>query len=435
MMQKLISNRKIIICACAAVVVAAVAVVALLANKEETYRSILVYDVEGNAVIERENVGAMNAAENLYLESGDRVSVASESSMRMKLDDDKYVMAEADTVFSVEAEGTDADSRTKISLEQGAITNEIQNPLSEGSRYETSTPNSVMAVRGTIYRVELYADGNGGQNTKLCCFQGKVGATPILPDGTYGEEILVPAGSELIIYQDGTVDGVTDIAYHALPLQAIVNLLGLMESGQDVTGISLEELTQIVSETEDVSDAAESEAGPVQQLEEEQTEAAQEASGDADQAADTQIHTKADTAKNVPVKADREKQNAPAVKPEAGQSAPQAPEMKPPKAAEPVNSGSVESGGTEGGTSQDETAGNDADDDKSDKDKKDKPKRKPAKPKTYTVTFMYQGRVFATQTVKQGETAAAPVLVPDQSGAWDFDFGTKIEANTTVSWK
>ena len=54
---------------------------------------------------------------------------------------------------------------------------------------------------------------------------------------------------------------------------------------------------------------------------------------------------------------------------------------------------------------------------------------------TYTVTFMYQGRVFATQTVTDGETAAMPVLVPDQSGAWEFDFETKIEANTTISWK
>lgn len=158
MMQKLMSNKKIIICACAAVAVTAVVVIALLFNKEEAFRSIMVYDVKGSAVIERETVGAMNAAENLYLESGDRVSVAADSSMRMKLDDDKYVMAEPDTVFSVEAEGTEADSRTRICLEQGAITNEIQHPLSEGSQYETSTPNSVMAVRGTIYRVELSVD-------------------------------------------------------------------------------------------------------------------------------------------------------------------------------------------------------------------------------------------------------------------------------------
>lgn len=429
MMQKLIADKKIIICACAAAVVAVVAVIALIFNnKEETFRSIMVYDVEGNAVIERENVGAMNAAENLYLESGDRVSVASDSSMRMKLDDDKYVMAEADTVFSVEAEGTEADSKTRISLEQGAITNEIRHPLSAGSQYETSTPNSVMAVRGTIYRTELYLDETGGQSTKLCCFQGKVGAKPILPDGTYGEEILVPAGSELTIYQDGTVGGVTDIAFDQLPLQAVANLLDLMESGQDVTGISPEDLLKLVSEVSGVGEIPEKAAEQTVQNVTEQPETAEaDVESDADEAADAQVHTKSDTAK-----AGGEKKNIPAIKPPAEQPVPQpqAPAMKP---SEPTNGVNVDIGNTGGEDSQDENAENDSDDEKSDDDKKDKDK--PAKPKTYTVTFKYQDKVFATQTVKQGETVSAPVLAPADSGAWDFDFGTKIKANTTVSWK
>lgn len=432
MMQKLMSHKKLMIGACAAAVVIIVAAVALLSNKEETFRSILVYDVEGNAVIERETVGSMDAAENLYLESGDRVSVAADSSMRMKLDDDKYVMAEADTVFSVEAEGTEADSRTKICLEQGAITNEIQHPLSEGSQYETSTPNSVMAVRGTIYRVELYADENGGQNTKLCCFQGKVGAKPILPDGTYGEEILVPAGSELTVFEDGTAGDVRDIAYDELPAQAIQNLTDMLESGQSMTGISLETLAESGSQTEGGGDSPESEneqADQPETVQDEPSETAEtDAESDAGKEADAQRHTKTETAKNAPAKPSGEGQKVPAPRTPAV-------ENKPPKAAEPSNGGSVNNGSTEDEGSQGENAGNDADDGEPDKDKKDKDKPKPAKPKTYTVTFMYQGRVFATQTVKSGETATAPVLVPDQSGAWDFDFGTKIKANTTISWK
>ncbi len=433
MMQKMIANKKIVICACAAAAVAIVTVIALLANREETFRSIMVYDVEGSAVIERESVGAMDAAENLYLESGDRVSVAADSSMRMKLDDDKYVMAEADTVFAVEAAGTDADSETKISLEQGAITNEIQHPLSEGSRYETSTPNSVMAVRGTIYRVELYVDENGDQNTKLCCFQGKVGATPIFPDGAYGEEVMVPAGSELIIYQDGTTGDVKDIAYDELPVPAVENLLGMMENGQDVTGISEDALSKLVSKTESADEATANEAEQSAQSVTEQTLTAEaDAESEADQETDAQIHTDSKTAKNAPAKGAGEKPKAPALQPKPEQPVPKpkAPEIKPPKAAEPSNGG--DTGNAEEG-SQDENEGNNADEDKSDDDKKDK--KKPSKPKTYTVTFMYQGEVFATQTVKSGEKAAAPVLVPAQSGAWDFDFATKIKANTTISWK
>ena len=427
MMQKLMSYKKIIICACAAVAVIAVAAIVLLSNKEETFRSILVYDVDGNAVIERQNVGAMDAAENLYLESGDRVSVASDSSLRLKLDDDKYVMAEADTIFSVEAEGTDADSRTKICLEQGAITNEIQNPLSEGSRFETSTPNSVMAVRGTIYRAELYVDENGNQDTKLCCFQGKVETAPVLPDGTIGESVLVPAGSELTVYQDGTLGEVKDIAYDELPPQAIENLVSLMENGQSMTGIALEDLTQLISETEDSSEASETEQAEQSETAEQSVAEEAASESDAEKEADEQIHTKNDTAKNVPAQPAKKEQGAP-------EPQPSAPAPQPPK---PANSGSVDNGNTGGDNSQDDNPG--SNDGGSNQDKPDQPDKpnKPDKPsaKTYTVTFMYEGKVFATQTVKRGETASAPLLIPAENGTWDFDFETKIKANTTISWK
>lgn len=447
MMLKQMSYKKIIICVCAAVAVIAVALVVLLSKKEEAFRSIMVYDVEGSAVIERETVGSMDAAENLYLESGDRVSVASDSSMRMKLDDDKYVMAEADTIFSVEAEGTDADSKTKISLEQGAITNEIQHPLSEGSQYETSTPNSVMAVRGTIYRVELYVDENGDQNTKLCCFQGKVGTKPILADGTYGEEILVPAGSELIVYKDGTVDEVKDIVYEELPGQAIENLISMAENGQSMTGISLEELTQLASEKADVSKSSESEAVLSEQAEQSETVEAAVKNG-AEEEEDEQMQAKTDTAKNVSAQSAKEDREPAAPKPSVEQPVPQPQTLPgtPPaqqKAVQPVNSGNVENGNTDGGDSQEDNNENDStddgsndddsDDDKSDHDKPDKDKPDHDKP-ICTVTFVYQGKTFATQTVFRGETVSAPMLMPAPSGQWDFDFGTEIEEDTTINW-
>lgn len=420
MMLKQMSYKKIIICIGAAAVVIAVAVAVLLSRKEETFRSIMVYDVEGSAVIERESVGSLNAAENLYLESGDRVSVAQDSSMRMKLDDDKYVMAEADTIFSVEAEGTDENSRTRICLEQGAITNEIQHPLSDGSQYETSTPNSVMAVRGTIYRVELYKDENGEQNTKLCCFQGKVGTKPILPDGTYGEEVLVAAGSELIVYSDGTMEGPEDIAYEQLPEQAVQNLLDMSENGQALTGIAAEDLKQLA-------------------------EAAQ---------SDTVIKTEADaetqTAQKNPGKTTPKPQNDTAAQNTTATQAsnqpaqnPQTPAIEQPKAAPPINGSSVEdSAGEE--SSQDENTGGDSsgDDqekkDKSDKDKPHKPDKdkpdKPQQPVVYTVKFMYNDTVFATQTVVSGGTAEEPILMPAASGSWNFDFSTPIQADTVITW-
>lgn len=448
MMLKQMSYKKIIICIGAAAVVIAVAVAVLLSRKEETFRSIMVYDVEGSAVIERESVGSLNAAENLYLESGDRVSVAQDSSMRMKLDDDKYVMAEADTIFSVEAEGTDENSRTRICLEQGAITNEIQHPLSDGSQYETSTPNSVMAVRGTIYRVELYKDENGKQNTKLCCFQGKVGTKPILSDGTYGEEVLVAAGSELIVYSDGTMEGPEEIAYEQLPKQAVQNLLDMSENGQALTGIALEDLKQLAEAAQKAGDKAEMSESAQKQQEDAQKETAQ-SDKDTKKTADADGQTaQKDVAKTTPKpQNDTAAQNTIAAQ-EADQSG-QNPQLQlpvpatvQPEAVQQAGSSSMEDGTGEEMT-QEENAGNDSaggnqgnkDKDKPHKDKPDKDKPdKPQQPVFYTVKFMYNDTVFATQTVVSGGMAEEPILMPTASGSWNFEFSTPIQADTTITW-
>ena len=48
---------------------------------------------------------------------------------------------------------------------------------------------------------------------------------------------------------------------------------------------------------------------------------------------------------------------------------------------------------------------------------------------------MYNGTEFGTQTVKHGECAQMPTLVPSQTGKWDFDFATPIKEDTIIEWK
>lgn len=52
----------------------------------------------------------------------------------------------------------------------------------------------------------------------------------------------------------------------------------------------------------------------------------------------------------------------------------------------------------------------------------------------YTVTFIYKGEVFGTQTVKKGELAQEPSLKPESAGSWKFDFSTPIEHNIKIEW-
>ncbi|MDE6663399.1 MAG: hypothetical protein K2K46_08660 [Lachnospiraceae bacterium] len=442
-MQKQMSSKKIIIMIASAVFVVAAAAVILLSGKDEFFRSILVYDLEGNAVIERADIGTIDAAENLYLESGDRVSVKEESMMRMKLDDDKYITAEENTVFSLEAKGDAKDSKTKINLEQGSITNEIQNPLSGESVYETATPNSVMAVRGTIYRAELSDDGEGGQDMKICCFQGTVATTPIRPDGTMGEEVLVHAGSELTVDSEGNTEGPQDIDFNTLTEQALLTLNDIVSSGTEITGISKEELNSLLSsDNNDVSaDTQENETSETE-IVKNTTEVSDTAQVDTDDNKQSENDARSDNkkknnsnnesdSKKIPVN-DKDKTTD-----KEGGTVDK--EDKQPQNTTPSSGDTTDkSGNTDSDNgSQDSNSDNGSDDSqdkKPDKDSGSKPK-KPSKKVTYTVTYKYQGSVFATQSVKKGDKTTAPTLAPAAEGAWDFNFDTKITADTTIEWK
>ena len=52
-----------------------------------------------------------------------------------------------------------------------------------------------------------------------------------------------------------------------------------------------------------------------------------------------------------------------------------------------------------------------------------------------TVTFMYDGEVFCTQTVQSGTCASMPSLMPEKEGRWDYDFTKPVEQDIVIKWK
>ncbi len=239
MIQKTIAMKIAAAVIGAAAIAGTVMAVRHMSGTKDTYRSILLYEIEGIAEIEREGTGKFNGTENLYLESGDQLTVEPKSFTRLRLDEDKYVMVEENSAVSIEAAGTMEDSRTKLNLTKGAIINEIRNPLSAGSTYEVTTPNSIMAVRGTMFRVEVSYDENGEVFTKVSVFEGKVSSRLIYPDGTMEEEVLTGNGREVIIHSNRELTEYLgeerDIKYDELPpdilylIQEIMNAEGMTE--------------------------------------------------------------------------------------------------------------------------------------------------------------------------------------------------------------
>ncbi len=397
------------------VVAAAAGFVALTGGKDEAYRSIMVYQVEGNATITRASVGEMEAYENLMLQSGDSVAVASESSLRLKLDDDKYLLAEQETRMNIVAEGDGENAKTYIDLEQGSVTSEIQNKLGQNASYEVNTPNSIMAVRGTIFRVETAKNERGDDDTRLSVFEGTVSVKTVKPDGTVSdEEVMVEAGQELHV--GGAVTSAADLGepadidYESLPpvMQEYIKELDIVDidrddSTQEIVKIEKtgEQEQQNVEEkpeadeqeqAEDLPEtqSKESENPPRQQPPEKQEEAVQEP----EQGLEEQEET-------------RQEETQTETQPQEETRPPKTQPQTQPQASEP-DKGSSSGGGSEDGGKK--------------------------KTQYYTVTFRYNGSTFGTQKVKKGEKATEPKLSPTENGAWDYDFSKKVNKNLTVQW-
>ena len=407
-MKKKLSTKQIGLVASAVVVIVVAAIMGVIffGQKEEAYRSIRIYELNGTATIQRETIGEVNAVENLYLDSGDRIFVGADSTMRLKLDEDKYILVEENSILSIVAEGNSADSKTSIHLEQGAITNEIQNPLSENSTYNVSTPNSVMAVRGTVFRVEVMFDEAGEVLTKVSTFEGSVGSSLILPDGTRQEEVLfIEGGTETLIRMSEEITEYVvmprEIDYRQTPVTVLEFLQEISEERRELPGITTETIQQLIVEIKEAEVLNE-------EIEENEEPSTEEESETEDVTAEEAEVIAEEEATNI-AETKKEQTNS-----EAEQTVEETPEELPVKenistTSENEQPSSSEGAGSDPGNSSDPTI-------------------------TYTVTFMYGEKVFGTQTVQDGQLAVAPKLAPEATGKWNYDFSTPIHGNVTITW-
>ncbi len=243
-----IMKKKLIILISSLVAVAAiaVAVIILVINKKDGYRLLKIFEVDGKAMVERTSIGEIEPYKNMVLESGDRIGL-DEGELVIAADEDKYIYLEEGTEIVLNASGNKKDSKTNIELVKGSVTNDIQNPLSEDSSYEINTPNSTMAVRGTVYRAYTYKVGDV-LYTKVSVFHGKVVTKLVFKDGTESEEgVAIEKGKEVIIYEDPeTTDYLTDptdINYDEIPQYVYEILRDVAKGGRELS-ISKEEIDE-----------------------------------------------------------------------------------------------------------------------------------------------------------------------------------------------
>ena len=215
-------------------------------KKEEDYRQIQIYKIEGKALVTRQGT-SMEVYENMLLQSGDTLATDSETYLQLKLDEDKYILMEPHTEISLYATGNSIDSNTGISLVKGAIVNQLDNPLSEESTYQVTTPNSTMAVRGTTFRVEITYHKSGESFAKIAVYGGKVECKLIFPDGTIKEPEVVESGEEVLVRGDKKESEyirTEQTSYDELKKQVLEFLDQLIEKGEELS-ISKEEVEDL----------------------------------------------------------------------------------------------------------------------------------------------------------------------------------------------
>lgn len=202
-MKQFWMNKKFLIGMIGAAIVAAGVIVGVLflSGQEESYRTIQIYQLDGTAEVTRQPQQVIEPYENMMLQNQDGVRIFEKSYLYMKLDEDKYVLGEPLTEFTLEAAGTSQDSKTRIELKKAAVVSHITESLGEDSSYRVDTPNSTMAVRGTSFRVYVWYDKDGESHSLLQVYEGTVEVHLVYPDGSISEESrLIQAGETVYVW-------------------------------------------------------------------------------------------------------------------------------------------------------------------------------------------------------------------------------------------
>ena len=239
------TKGKLIVIASAVLLAAAVVLtVLLLAGGETGYRSIYVSKISGSVMAEN-NGNEYKAYENMRLGDGYVLTTGTDSYTRLTIDGDKYLKLEQESRAVFTNVGSSDSHVTAIDLEFGNMTSELVNPLGEGESFVVNTPNAVLAVRGTFFRVDITSDSEGRTFTSAYTYGGTVACRPVMPDGTVSDkEVMIIQGSKLYIETDGDAvmfvkdlidlepcDGIVPITAEDLNDEDIVDIYGASYNG------------------------------------------------------------------------------------------------------------------------------------------------------------------------------------------------------------
>jgi len=184
----------------AVILVAAAVITGIVSSKNASgYRTISIVETFGTVGVVKDGI-EYRAYAGMLLQEGHELVTSEDSYVRLVLDGDKYVKLESGSRAVFETLGLAGSGKTCIRLERGAMVCEIVNPLEEDDDFVVNTPNAVLAVRGTLFRVDLTITREGEVTADILTYGGKVATKRVLPNGeAVPEEVLIDAGYKACI--------------------------------------------------------------------------------------------------------------------------------------------------------------------------------------------------------------------------------------------
>lgn len=265
MREKSIGKTNLKIIAVFAVVIMAVVFISQLTGCGEEYRTVCVVETKGVVEAVKDKI-VYPAYSGMMLQEGYSIETIGDSFVRLVLDGDKYVKLEPGSKLVCEALGTVGSGKTKLSLEKGSMTAELVSPLKDDEEFTVNTPNAVLAVRGTFFRVDLNEADDGDLVADVLTYGGQVAIQRILPTGkVVNEEVLIDAGFKVRVNMDTkntvyVVDGVKTvepdkikvpepISVQDIPDEDMVDIYFSVQNGHELF-ITEEETATLIEERE-----------------------------------------------------------------------------------------------------------------------------------------------------------------------------------------
>ena len=163
-------KKKILIPVIAGVlIIIGVVLFLILRSGEDSYFNIRILYSEGNVNIKRDG-NSFKASKDMTLRDKDYVTVGSDGFTRIDCDRKTYAHFEHDTEATIKA---NSNKKLTINMVKGELVIDVQKKLDDDEKLNIVTPNTTMAIRGTVVAVRTYPTEDGGTRTINYCLEGK----------------------------------------------------------------------------------------------------------------------------------------------------------------------------------------------------------------------------------------------------------------------